>query len=440
MGLMEDFGWTRWLTRTQKDTSFNVPSLAEGSIGCLRARSDTFLNGPSTSTEDFRWSRCESEVGIPVYSAKCSLRSLTDSPDSALASMAASSGAWGPLESTFSEWREDSDVEFEEDSANKSQGSDPSDKTTPGTSRFVEEFHSIRKISEGGFGEVFKATHKLDHMDYAIKIVLKNEKAVREVQALSKLRRHPNVVEYHYSWVDSVCYQHGTTSGSSDSCLLSEEVSPLWLYIQMELCTSRTLKGWMEEKNSESPQNPGRREESLHLFLQVARGVQYIHANGFIHRDLKPVNIMFKSEGQVKIGDFGLVAVGFNGAEEDQPDRTEDTGSPVYMAPEQTSQKRYSHKADMFPLGLIYFELLQKILTNHERSEVLKNARWLQLPETFPQMFPQETRIIKQLLCESPEDRPEAGALVMKLEGLEKVMNMEKSGSCLPVVHLCRVS
>lgn len=143
-----------------------------------------------------------------------------------------------------------------------------------------------------------------------------------------------------------------------------QDPSQKFLYIEMELCSSGTLQLWIENENKS--QSHDRKEESLRIFRQVVRGVEYIHANDFIHRDLKvrrtppnrawggpgpdaelasfppplqPANIMFshnKENKIVKIGDFGLVTAVANNTQNPM-ERTVYKGTPWYMAPEQVS-------------------------------------------------------------------------------------------------------
>lgn len=77
--------------------------------------------------------------------------------------------------------------------------------------------------------------------------------------------------------------------------------NPVFLYIQMQLCQKESLKDWLLKNNV---RNYG---VVLNIFSQILDAVEYIHSNGLIHRDLKPSNIFFSLEGNIKVGDFGLV-------------------------------------------------------------------------------------------------------------------------------------
>ncbi len=120
-------------------------------------------------------------------------------------------------------------------------------------------------------------------------------------------------------------------------------------------------------------------QHPLRMFHDICRGVEYVHAQGLIHRDLKPGNIFFSADhGTLKIGDFGLVTqVAPQGQEEEDDDdedhaeesmkrasrlsigqHTDQVGTELYMSPEQLARRAYDHKVDVYSLGLILFELL----------------------------------------------------------------------------------
>uniref|UniRef100_A0A3Q3VR31 Eukaryotic translation initiation factor 2-alpha kinase 2 n=1 Tax=Mola mola TaxID=94237 RepID=A0A3Q3VR31_MOLML len=266
-------------------------------------------------------------------------------------------------------------------------------------SRFESEFDPLECLGSGGFGSVYKARQRLLQKLYAVKIVTCQEKCLREVGTLSDLQ-HPNIVRYYNSWMEDSAYEGDTSADSSDS-------AATFLYIQMELCQSKTLTDWINKKNSESPPDSKRREESLSIARQTATGVEYIHREKHIHRDLKPANILFGQDGAVKIGDFGLVT----GDDDDGSlmDRTVSHGTPTYMAPEQNT-KNYGRKVDIFPLGLIFLELLWKVSSGSERAKPVV----LDIIITFLLSFLQKV-LIESMLCERPEGRPEASEVRAEL-------------------------
>uniref|UniRef100_A0A8K9Y6Z7 Eukaryotic translation initiation factor 2-alpha kinase 3 n=1 Tax=Oncorhynchus mykiss TaxID=8022 RepID=A0A8K9Y6Z7_ONCMY len=168
---------------------------------------------------------------------------------------------------------------------------------------------------------------------------------------------------------------------------LRPQPSPkVYLYIQMQLCRKDTLKDWMSQRCL-----PEHREHSqcLGIFLQISEAVHFLHSKGLMHRDLKPSNIFFTVDDVVKVGDFGLVTA--MDQEEDEDDsgpltpmpsyarHTGQVGTKLYMSPEQLSGDLYSHKVDIYSLGLILFELLCPFRTQMERVRCVVSCTLIML-------------------------------------------------------------
>uniref|UniRef100_A0AAY4EMK5 non-specific serine/threonine protein kinase n=1 Tax=Denticeps clupeoides TaxID=299321 RepID=A0AAY4EMK5_9TELE len=265
--------------------------------------------------------------------------------------------------------------------------------------RFELDFESVRQIGKGGFGRVFKARRKLEKRDYAVKVVRRTEKAEREVGALADLQ-HENIVRYYTCWIEETQYKHDGSDTYSTSSSGSD----------------KTLRVCIDEWNSH--RNPQRRQDSLHFIHQIMRGVEYIHSKNLIHRDLKPPNILFGNENngkQVKIGDFGLVTASDNDNDEGLLERTKRTGTRSYMSPEQMNKTTYDRKVDVFSIGLIYFELLWN-LSGMEKQKTWESIRSKKFPARFCEEFSIEKKLIEQMLCSQPMDRPDAKDLSLELE------------------------
>lgn len=124
---------------------------------------------------------------------------------------------------------------------------------------------------------------------------------------------------------------------------------------------------------------------SLHLLetVQILDAVMYVHNKGMMHRDLKPSNIFFSLEGNIKVGDFGLVTSSAYGGlhnsyltlkglgDEQHRQHTGNLGTHFYMSPEQVSERKYDHKVDIYSLGVIFFELHYPFSTDMERAKVI---------------------------------------------------------------------
>ncbi|XP_050981699.1 eukaryotic translation initiation factor 2-alpha kinase 3-like [Labeo rohita] len=260
-----------------------------------------------------------------------------------------------------------------------------------------ELFEMITELGDGGYGCVYEVKHKLDGKTFALKKVDLTGKADSEVKALAQLE-HPNIVRYITSWP-------GPDIWTSNQQRNQVSNNRKYLFIQMEFCEGGTLTDWIRARNDLRKQ---RIIGEIHkIFYDIITGVEFIHANKLIHRDLKPDNILFRADGKVKIGDFGLVA-----AQTDQSgnpiERSKRRGTPPYMSPEQENKKNYDEKTDIFPLGLIWFEMLWKISTGMERVKLWPDLRNQSFPEGFSDRYSAESTFIMKMLSYSPEDRPYA--------------------------------
>ncbi|XP_015218211.2 interferon-induced, double-stranded RNA-activated protein kinase isoform X1 [Lepisosteus oculatus] len=283
------------------------------------------------------------------------------------------------------------------------------------SSRFLQDFDLIETIDKGGFGSVFKARRKLEGKHYAVKIVKHTPKAEREVGALAGLQ-HQYIVRYFSSWLEDTMYQAEKTDSSSSSS--SGPGTPKeFLYIQMELCEGGTLRSWIDQEQEGRPKD---KEKTMSIFRQIVEGVKYIHSKQLIHRDLKPPNILFSHERTVKIGDFGLATSAINESDSNSIQRTKRTGTVTYMSPEQETQNQYGEKVDIFPLGLIFFELLWRFKTKTERQKTWHSIRNREFPSEFCKQHHNEHKLIEQMLSQEPEERPEASKIAKNLKVLLK--------------------
>ncbi|XP_012509333.1 PREDICTED: interferon-induced, double-stranded RNA-activated protein kinase isoform X2 [Propithecus coquereli] len=275
--------------------------------------------------------------------------------------------------------------------------------------RFAKDFNEIEPIGTGGFGQVFKAKHRIDGKTYVIKRVKYNsEKVEREVKALAELD-HVNIVHYHGCW-DGIDYDpesggYSTTNGDckSENSTNYSRPETKCLFIQMEFCDKGTLEQWMDSRSAKNLD----KELALKFFEQITTGVDYIHFKQLIHRDLKPSNIFLVDTQQIKIGDFGLVT-----SLKNDEKRTSDKGTWQYMSPEQISSQEYGKEVDIFALGLILAELLHICGTSMEKYKIFRDLR----NGIFRDLFDDKEKILlRKLLSKQPDQRPTTSEILKTL-------------------------
>lgn len=170
-------------------------------------------------------------------------------------------------------------------------------------------------------------------------------------------------------------------------------------YLVIEYCHGMDLRSLLD-KSLRLPL-----EVSLALSVQLLAGLAYLHGQDVIHRDIKPANVYIRSDGTVKIMDFG-VSTHFQFDTMTMSGTV--IGTPAYMSPEQAMGKKASVQSDLFSFGVLVFELLEgfKPFTASKWEQLLKevaSGKHLKLSRRFPLGI---RRIIHRCLKKNPKKRP----------------------------------
>ena len=195
----------------------------------------------------------------------------------------------------------------------------------------------LELIGQGGMGAVYKARQFALDRIVALKILPTRtaedpafaERFVREARALARLN-HPNIV---------TVYDSGSAGGQ--------------FYLLMEYVDGPNLRQVIASGTL-------RHEEALRIVPQLCDALQYAHEEGVVHRDVKPENVLLDKKGRVKVADFGLAKLlGSAAGSQTLTGTGQVMGTWHYMAPEQKERPQaVDHRADIYALGVVFYELL----------------------------------------------------------------------------------
>lgn len=225
---------------------------------------------------------------------------------------------------------------------------------------FNSRYKILEFIGRGGMGAVFLAEDQQLDRPSAIKIINPTDfgqtenikRFEREAQAASKIS-HPNVAHI---------YEFGRSGD--------------YYFIAMEFVDGKTLRELIEEKTID-------KNRAVRLVRQIAEAISAAHQKGVVHRDIKPENIIITKNDLVKVLDFGLAKT--KPAEESDENISlldasilETTpvylyGTLAYMSPEQAREQTLDERADLWSLGVVFYELLagRRPFEGETRNEII---------------------------------------------------------------------
>jgi serine/threonine-protein kinase len=267
----------------------------------------------------------------------------------------------------------------------------------------LDKYELLERVGQGGMAIVYRGIDRQLKRVVAIKVLHKHladyqearDRFEREAQAVAKLR-HENILEiFDYSGSDAA-----EAAGGS--------------YIVTEFIDGQTLKQRITDRPISYP------EIGAMVMLQVCRALAHAHAAGILHRDIKPENIMIRTDGVVKLMDFGISHMV-------DLERLTVTGqllgSPAYMAPEHVEGRLLDFRTDVFAAGIVLYQLTVGRLpfegkNPHEVLKRIAECRYVDPRQANPRIGNRLGRIILRAMAAQPGDRfPAIGEMVIALEG-----------------------
>lgn len=244
-------------------------------------------------------------------------------------------------------------------------------------------FQLTTRIAIGGMGEVWKAKDLILGRIVAIKVL--KEEYTGDPGFLQRFRaeaRHTALL--NHVGIANV-FDYGEEEGSA--------------YLVMELVPGQPLSSIIEHEQVLSP------ERTLSMISQTARALSVAHAQGLVHRDIKPGNLLITPDGRVKVTDFGIARLA------DQVPLTQTgqvMGTAQYLAPEQATGQTATGASDIYSLGVIGYECL----TGHrpfsgESQIAIALAQVNDAPPPLPDTLPRPVRaLLMSMLAKDPKNRP----------------------------------
>ncbi len=287
----------------------------------------------------------------------------------------------------------------------------PGDSTTALIGQTFSHYRILERIGGGGMGVVYKAEDTVLGRYAALKFV--TDTAKRDHGAIERFKREARTASSLSHPGICTIYEFGEHEGR--------------LYLAMEFIEGYSLRQF--------PERGGSVESLTSLIGQVATALAAAHAAGIVHRDIKPENIVLRSDGYVKLVDFGQARAA--------PGSLESTfvtapgmvaGTLAYMSPEQLRAEQVSSASDIFSLGIVLYEFASgrhpfAAGSAPEISTAILTENPPTPRELNPEIAPPLNALIQQMLQKDPRLRPTAAEVCATLQ----------SAAASPVIREIRI-
>lgn len=244
----------------------------------------------------------------------------------------------------------------------------------------IRGYRTVNEIGEGGMSRVFLARREKDGLELVLKVL--DHGLTKEDGVLQRFMHEYQIVSDIVSPHVVKIYDQGFTD---------EHV-----FIAMEYFPGGDLKRAMREAFAP--------KRAMTLLLEIALALDVIHGVGIVHRDLKPHNVMFRADRTLALVDFGVskLAASDNMITLDG----EVLGTPFYMSPEQAQGKAVDRRADLYSLGVLFFEMLtgRKPFVASSVTQLLHKHIHEPVP-ALPESITVLQRLVNKLMAKRPEDR-----------------------------------
>jgi serine/threonine protein kinase len=248
-----------------------------------------------------------------------------------------------------------------------------------------KRFELLNRTGQGSMSKVWRARDKSLGRIVCVKLLDKEKTAKFEARFVGLIKpregaictsiRHKNIVQ---------TFEYGITTEGEH-------------YLVMELIDGMGLNFLIETK---SPQLQGNR---INFLSQIAEALEYLHKQGYLHRDICPRNVMVTKEGLVKLIDFGLTIP--NRPEFCKPGNR--TGTPNYLAPELIRRTTTDHRVDLFALGVTAYETFTGFLPWEKTESLQTLLSHMNSPGKDPREFmPSMDKATAQVLIKAIERDP----------------------------------